>query len=144
MYVCIEGTEGVGKSTQTMGIYKSLVEKYGADNVVRTSEPGNLHVLLTMKLRELMLDAEFDGSMTKEAREYLSQAARSVNLNSVVVPALLRKQYIIQDRGLLSGYAYGISCGNSESWLKTLASTPCENKTLLIRFSDCINVKQNE
>lgn len=126
MYFCIEGTEGVGKSTQTTAIYKSLIEKYGVDLVVCTSEPGNKQIQLTMKLRQLMLDAQFDDQMTKDAREYISQAARSVNLNSVVIPALLQKKYIIQDRGLLSGFAYGIVCGHSEDWLKILANKTCE------------------
>ncbi len=126
MYFCLEGVDGVGKTTQVNAIYKSLVQKYGSDKVVSTSEPGNKQMPMTMKLRELMLDAQFDLEMTAEAREYISQAARSVNLNSFVYPALLKRQFIIQDRGLLSGFAYGMVCGNSKEWLQILASETCK------------------
>lgn len=126
MYVCLEGTEGVGKSTQTAAIYQTLLEKYGSDAVVCTSEPGNKRVELTMKLRQLMLDAQFDDHMDGVAREFISQAARSININSVVIPSLIQNKIVIQDRGLLSGFAYGITCGHSEDWLRELSLKTCE------------------
>jgi len=122
MYICLEGIEGLGKTTQTKALYTSLKEKFGPDRVITTSEPGNMHSLLTMQLRSLMLDARWDQEMTMNAREYISQAARSINLQTVVIPALAKKQIVIQDRGILSGFAYGMQCGNDITWLQTLAS----------------------
>ena len=125
MYFCIEGIDGVGKSTQAAELFKALENVYGASNVVLTSEPGTTHSALTMECRKLMLDARWENEITADAREYVSQAARSVNLQNVVLPALARKKIIIQDRGLLSGFAYGMACGHSKTWLQTLARKTC-------------------
>ena len=118
-YICIEGADGVGKSTQTNLLVEHLRSQ--GYKVLATKEPGTTHVPLTMKLREMMLSNEYDALLTGPAREYLSQAIRSIHLEKLIVPALYEYDFIIQDRGILSGYAYGEACGNDFSFLKTMA-----------------------
>lgn len=109
-YICFEGTEGVGKTTQTQKIVDYLRGK--GYKVLQTKEPGTPHSPLTMTLRGIMLDNQYDKEMTRQSRELISQAIRSIHLERVVYPALEQYDFIIQDRGFLSGYAYGTACGN--------------------------------
>ena len=109
-YICFEGTEGVGKTTQT----QKLVDHLRAQGfkVLQTKEPGTSHLPLTMVLRAIMLDKQYDEQLTIPAREFISQAIRSIHIEKLVIPALEEYDYIIQDRGILSGLAYGHVCGN--------------------------------
>jgi dTMP kinase len=118
-YICFEGTEGVGKTTQT----QKLVDHLRAQGfkVLQTKEPGTMHAPLTMTLRGIMLDKQYDEQLSAPARELISQAIRSIHLEKVVYPALSEYDYIIQDRGILSGLAYGTACGNDPSILMYLA-----------------------
>lgn len=120
-YICLEGTEGVGKTTQTTRLVEHLQSK--GFKVLQTKEPGTPLSPLTMEMRKLMLDAQFDEEMTPTARELISQAIRSVHLEKVVLPALEEYDFIVQDRGILSGLAYGTACGNEPDWLLQLART---------------------
>jgi dTMP kinase len=117
-YFVIEGVEGVGKTTQTQLLVDAL--KARGFSVLQTKEPGTSLVPLTMVLRGIMLDNQYDAEMTRPAREFISQAIRSIHLERLVVPALGKYDFIIQDRGILSGYAYGTACGNTFSDLKQL------------------------
>jgi dTMP kinase len=119
-YICFEGTEGVGKTTHSKKLYDYLREQ--GYTVLLTKEPGTPLVPLTMTLRNIMLDNKFDDILTKPAREFISQAIRSIHLERVIVPALTQYDYIIQDRGILSGYAYGSACGNDISVLRRMAT----------------------
>lgn len=118
-YICFEGTEGVGKTTQTQKLVDHLRNK--GYRVLQTKEPGTHHSPLTMTLRGIMLDNQYDQELTREARELISQAIRSVHMHRVVLPAMDQYDFIIQDRGILSGLAYGEACGNSLVWLENLA-----------------------
>jgi dTMP kinase len=103
-YICIEGSEGVGKSTQTKKIVQYLRDK--GYKVLETKEPGSSHLPLTMKLREIMLDGQYSNDITPLARELISQAIRSIHIDQLILPALDEYDFIIQDRGILSGLAY--------------------------------------
>lgn len=119
-YICLEGTEGVGKTTQTQLLVDTLRAR--GFSVLQTKEPGTSHVPLTMVLRGIMLDNQYDAQMTRPAREFISQAIRSIHLEQLVVPNLDKYDFIIQDRGILSGYAYGTGCGNQYSFLRQLST----------------------
>lgn len=67
-----------------------------------------------------MLDNQYDAVLTRLAREFISQAIRSIHLERLIAPALNEYDFIIQDRGILSGYAYGTACGNSHEFLRDL------------------------
>lgn len=124
-YICFEGTEGSGKTTHTTKLVKYLQEK--GFKVLLTKEPGTPHAPITMELRGIMLDAKYDAQLTVVAREFISQAIRSIHIDKVILPALEEYDYIIQDRGILSGIAYGHACGNSHLFLSQLASETCRN-----------------
>lgn len=124
-YFCFEGTEGSGKTTHTAKLAKYLQDK--GFKVLLTKEPGTPHAPLTMELRGIMLDAKYEAQMTVAAREFISQAIRSIHIDKVIVPALEEYDYIIQDRGILSGLCYGHACGNSHLFLSQLASETCRN-----------------
>jgi dTMP kinase len=120
IYICLEGTEGVGKTTQTQKLVDYL--RAQGHKVLQTKEPGTPLCPLTMVLRGIMLDKQYDEQLSAPARELISQAIRSIHLEKLIYPALSEYDYIIQDRGILSGLAYGTACGNSESVIKMLAS----------------------
>lgn len=119
-YICLEGTEGVGKTTQTQKLVDHLRAK--GYKVLQTKEPGTSHAPLTLQLRAFMLDKQYDEQLTAPARELLSQAIRSIHLEKVIVPALTEYDYIVQDRGMLSGFSYGHACGNPMEDLVALST----------------------
>lgn len=119
VYICLEGTEGVGKTTQTQKLVDHLRSK--GFKVLQTKEPGTNLAPLTMQLRAIMLDNQYDNQLTVPARELISQAIRSIHLEKVILPALTEVDYIVQDRGILSGLAYGSACGNDLDSLAFLA-----------------------
>lgn len=119
-YICLEGTEGVGKTTQTKKLVEFLKSK--GHSVLETKEPGTVHSPLTMTLRGIMLDNQYDKELTMAGREFISQAIRSIHLERVIKPALdAGVDFIIQDRGILSGMAYGTTCGNPSQFLAGLS-----------------------
>lgn len=119
-YICLEGTEGVGKTTQTALLYDAI--RTAGYSILSTKEPGTPLVPLTMDLRKIMLDNQYDAVLTMPAREYISQAIRSVHLEQLIIPSLSKYDFIIQDRGILSGYAYGSGCGNNINDLISMAN----------------------
>lgn len=119
-YICLEGTEGVGKTTQTQLLVDALRAR--GFSVLQTKEPGTSHIPLTVLLRGIMLDNQYDAAMTRPAREFISQAIRSIHLEQLIAPNLDKYDFIIQDRGILSGYAYGVGCGNQYGFLQQLAN----------------------
>lgn len=151
-YICFEGSEGVGKTTQVTETVTYLRQQ--GFKVLETKEPGTAHSPLTMALRRLMLDSKYEDAskseelkqdlmdvlgnpeyqdhltskseelltkateivgqekkMTKEARELICQAIRHIHINKVIIPAYKEYDFIIQDRGILSGLSYGVAGG---------------------------------
>lgn len=144
-YICFEGTEGVGKTTQTEALVNFLKDK--GYKVLQTKEPGTPLSPLTMELRNIMLNAKYEEEITPHARELVSQAIRSVHIRNVVVPALDNYDFIIQDRGILSGLAYGAACGNEPHLLGFLASLhgfdDNQGKDVYKMYDDVIYLKGN-
>lgn len=163
VYICFEGSEGVGKTTQVNETVKYLRSQ--GFKVLETKEPGTPHSPLTMALRKLMLDSKYEdiskiselqkdlslvlideqykthltekskellnqasklvfnqNQMTKESRELICQAIRHVHVNKVIMPAYQEYDYIIQDRGILSGLAYGVAGGVDLQFMEDLNS----------------------
>lgn len=124
-YFVLEGVEGCGKTTHCKLLAEYLRSK--GFRVLETKEPGTPLAPLTMELRKVMLDAKYESQMTPVAREFVSQAIRSIHVEKVIIPALQEYDYIIQDRGILSGLSYGHACGNQHLFLAQLASEVCKN-----------------
>lgn len=142
-YFCLEGTEGVGKTTQTQKLVDYLRSQ--GKKVLQTKEPGIDLLPLTMKLREIMLSNDFDSQLTAPAREFISQAIRSIHLEKLVYPALNSGDYdyIIQDRGILSGLAYGTACGNDFLSLMDYAKQVVSNEGAKYGVSGISNLYDN-
>jgi thymidylate kinase len=90
--------------------------------VLETKEPGTSHLPVTLKLRELMLSNEFDHDLTPAARELISQAIRSIHIEKLIIPTLVKEEYdlVIQDRGIFSGRIYANACGISSYHIENL------------------------
>lgn len=100
-FLTIEGTEGVGKSTN-MAFIQSYLQERGVD-VITTREPGGTP--LAEEIRGLLLDNR-DEKMDEKAELLLVFAARAQHLNTVITPALERGQWVLCDRFTDATYAY--------------------------------------
>lgn len=114
-YIVFEGGEGTYKTTTAKMVVQRL--QNAGFNVLHTKEPGTSHLPLTMKLREIMLSNEYDTQLSPYAREFISQAIRQIHLEKLIRPAYASDEYdfIIQDRGILSGLIYAEACGIKNS-----------------------------
>jgi len=117
-YICIEGTEGVGKTTQIKKLVAYLKRKNFS--VIKTRDIGSPHLKMAVKLRKIMLDNKYNSQLSNVSRELISNAMRSIHLEKLVLPKLTEVDYVVQDRGFLSALAYGKACGNDISFLKNL------------------------
>ena len=106
-YICLEGTDGVGKGTQVQMLVDYLLNK--GYKVLLTSEPGTPHLPVTMKLREDGLSKAKGGSLTPSERENIWQEIRQIHLKELIKPSLEKYDFIIQDRGILSGFSYALA-----------------------------------
>lgn len=127
IYICFSSIDGTGKSTQVSELcrYLNLKQK----KVLVTKEPGTPLLPVTMKLRELMLSNEYS-DITMHARELLSQAIRSIHMKNLIFPTLdynlQNYDFVIQDRGLVDGYCYGLASGNDENFINILTNLNAE------------------
>lgn len=115
-FITIEGTEGVGKSTNIAFIQDWLV-KQGLD-VVMTREPGGTP--LAEELRQILL-AKRDEAFDPSAELLLIFAARAQHLAQVILPALSRGAWVVSDRFTDATYAYqGFGRGLNLETIETL------------------------
>lgn len=100
-FITFEGTEGVGKSTQLANAAGTL-KGLGVDVVV-TREPGGTP--MAESIRELLL-APRDESVDETTELLLMFAARAQHLNTRILPALERGQWVLCDRFTDATFAY--------------------------------------
>ena len=100
-FICFEGVEGSGKSTQAKLLYK-FIKKNITKNVILTREPGG--TLFSEKIRNLMLDKKTNISPLTEF--FLLMAARNEHIVSKINFYLKKKFIIICDRFFYSTLAY--------------------------------------
>ncbi|WP_019602265.1 dTMP kinase [Teredinibacter turnerae] len=100
-FITVEGTEGVGKSTNLAFIEGFLRSR--AIDVITTREPGGTP--LAEELRELLL-AKREEPVDACAELLMVFAARAQHLNQLVAPALARGQWVLCDRFTDATYAY--------------------------------------
>ena len=100
-FITFEGTEGVGKSTQLANAADTL-KGLGVDVVV-TREPGGTP--MAESIRELLL-APRDESVDETTELLLMFAARAQHLNTRILPALERGQWVLCDRFTDATFAY--------------------------------------
>lgn len=100
-FITIEGTEGVGKSTQAR-LVGNYLERCGIPYIV-TREPGGDEV--AEKIRQIILDAK-NSSMTYETEALLYAASRTQHCKTVIIPALEAGKIVICDRFFDSSIIY--------------------------------------
>lgn len=100
-FLTIEGTEGVGKSTN-LAYVKTWLEARGLDVVV-TREPGGTP--LAEEIRGLLL-ARRDEPVDETAELLLVFAARAQHIAGVIKPALARGAWVLSDRFTDATFAY--------------------------------------
>ncbi len=101
LFVCFEGGEGAGKSTQARLLGDWLVAR--GHVVVQTFEPGDTEV--GRQLRQIVLDPA-TGRLSDRTEALLYAADKAEHVDSVVLPALAGGAVVITDRYVDSTLAY--------------------------------------
>lgn len=100
-FITMEGTEGVGKSTNVEFIKERLLTQ-GLDLIV-TREPGGTPV--AEELRNILL-AKRDEAFDSTAELLIVFAARAQHFRQVILPALEQGSWVLCDRFTDATYAY--------------------------------------
>jgi dTMP kinase len=100
LFITFEGGDGSGKTTQ-INLLATWLEAQG-QTVVLTREPGGTD--LGVELRNIVLHRK--GFIAPRAEALLYAADRSHHIHSLVRPALVRGEVVVQDRYLDSSVAY--------------------------------------
>jgi dTMP kinase len=101
VFVCFEGGEGAGKSTQARALSTSLEER--GFHTLLTFEPGDTAV--GKEVRRIVLDPA-TGELSDRTEVLLYAADKAEHVDTVVLPALARGEVVITDRYVDSTIAY--------------------------------------
>lgn len=101
VFIALEGGEGGGKSTQA-GLLREWLEAEGYA-VVLTREPGGTEV--GRRLREIVLSPE-TGDLSDRTETLLYAADKAEHVDTVIAPALARREVVVTDRYVDSTLAY--------------------------------------
>ena len=101
LFVCFEGGEGAGKSTQSRLLRERLVAE--GHTVLLTREPGATPV--GAQVRRIVLDPA-TGELADRTEALLYAADKAEHLHVVVRPALARGEVVVTDRYVDSTLAY--------------------------------------
>jgi dTMP kinase len=110
-FICVEGLDGCGKTTQTKLLVRALKESYGA---VYTAEPSRGKIGTFIK--EYCLHGKKRLSSIVEA--LLFAADRFEHVQNEVLPALKEGKLVISDRYYYSSLAYQGAAGLDLEWIK--------------------------
>jgi dTMP kinase len=135
LFVCLDGADGAGKSTQAARLCESL--KAEGRTVLAVRDPGG--TALGDRLRALLLDRDTVESC-RRSEMLMFMASRAQLLAERVVPALEAGTVVVTDRFLLSTVVYqGLAGGidTDEIWRVGHAATSglMPNLTLLLDVS---------
>lgn len=112
VFICIEGLDGSGKTTQA----KLLTQKLKSHNAFYTTEPS--YGKIGTFIRNSYLYGEKRLSSALEA--LLFAADRIEHVETVVLPALQQRKLVISDRYLYSSLAYQGAAGLSLNWIEKI------------------------
>jgi dTMP kinase len=101
VFVCFEGGEGSGKSTQSRRLHDWLAAE--GCSVLLTFEPGDTEV--GQELRRIVLDPA-TGALSDRTEVLLYAADKAEHVDSVIKPALKSGTVVITDRYVDSALAY--------------------------------------
>jgi dTMP kinase len=100
-FITVEGIEGVGKSTN-IDVLVTCIEQAG-HRVLTTREPGGTP--FAEDIRDILMNRG-DEPVPEIAELLLMFAARSFNVNNVILPALEAGTWVVSDRFTDSSRAY--------------------------------------
>lgn len=116
-FITFEGIEGVGKSTN-IDYLVEIIEAHG-HTVLQTREPGGTPI--AENIRQILKE-HGDEPMPDIAELLLLFAARSINVNNAIRPALAAGTWVVSDRFTDSTRAYqGGARGFSQDSIEWLA-----------------------
>jgi len=101
VFVCFEGGEGAGKSTQARALAGTLTDS--GFHTLLTFEPGDTAV--GKEMRRIVLDPA-TGELSHRTEVLLYAADKAEHVDTVVLPALERGEVVITDRYVDSMLAY--------------------------------------
>lgn len=108
LLITFEGIDGSGKSTIINKLNEKLNKYFEKNNLninlIQTREPGGNNNLIAEKIRNLILDKNYEIPDITEA--FLFAASRSAHIELTIKPALKNKQIILCDRFLDSSIIY--------------------------------------
>jgi len=100
-FICFEGGDSVGKSTQ-VGLLRAWLTERGVPHLI-TRQPGGTTV--GNELRRLLLDPAM-GDVDPRAEALMYAADKAQHVHEVIVPALERGEVVVSDRYVDSMIAY--------------------------------------
>jgi dTMP kinase len=110
-FICIEGLDGCGKTTQTKLLVERLQKSHGT---VYTAEPSRGKI--GTFIRKSILYGEKRPSSVAEA--LLFAADRVEHVDNEVLPALRQGKIVVSDRYVYSSLAYQGAAGLSLEWIE--------------------------
>lgn len=111
IFICVEGLDGCGKTTQAKLLVKKLKKHHDA---VYTAEPSRGQMGRFIKKHYLHADSR--GSAVAEA--LLFAADRVEHLKNEVLPALEKGKIVVSDRYVFSSLAYQGAAGLDLKWIE--------------------------
>ena len=113
VFICIEGLDGCGKTTQA----KLLARRLGkSHNAVYTAEPSRGKIGAFIRHRCLYGDKR----LSSEVEALLFAADRIEHIEKEVLPALYEGKIVISDRYVYSSLAYQGAAGLSLEWIEKI------------------------
>lgn len=112
-FVCIEGLDGCGKTTQAKLLVEKLQRSY---NAMYTAEPSDGKI--GDFIRKSILYGEKRSTSLAEA--LLFAADRVEHVENEVLPALRQGKLVISDRYVYSSLAYQGAAGLSIEWIQSI------------------------
>jgi dTMP kinase len=131
-FVSVEGVEGVGKST-AIGYIQQLFNDANIEHVL-TREPGGTPLAET--IRDLLLTSH-EEEVTASTELLLMFAARSQNVQQIILPALQAGKWVLADRFTDASFAYqgggrGVNITSIEGLAQMVLGDLQPNLTLLL------------
>ncbi len=112
-FICIEGLDGSGKTTQARLLVKRLKRHH---NTIYTAEPSNGTIGKLIRRRYL----HDDERASRIVEALLFAADRSEHVERTVLPALKKGKIVVSDRYVYSSLAYQGAEGLDPKWIRKI------------------------